>query len=164
MWLCHEAPVTASLSHSQLQISISKCKCLTLHSSVRKLLWSPGVERASRHNLWILTTRTLPPPKKKIKGEKENTVWLPLAYNNNNNLEITGGSSTLHTNSCCSQLHLIVPETAEITVFSLAIRIVKMLSNDLKPLSVKTKLFALLQFKLGLAFLCIGSIIQSLKK
>lgn len=70
MWLCHEASVTAPLSHSQLQISMSKHKCLSVHSSVRKLLWSPGAENTSKHNLQILN-----PPKKikEIKGEKEKT-------------------------------------------------------------------------------------------
>lgn len=73
MWLCHEAPVTVPLSHSQLQISISKHNCLSLHSSVRKLLRSPGAESASKHDLQILNPSKK--KKKKFKGEKEKTQF-----------------------------------------------------------------------------------------
>lgn len=101
MWLCHEAPVTAPLSHSQLQISISKHNCLSLHSSVRKLLWSPGAENASKNDLQILNPSKEKKKKKIQRRKRKDTVWLLLAYknNNDNNLEIAGGSSTLHAKS-----------------------------------------------------------------
>lgn len=80
--------MTAPLSHSHLQIPGSKYKCLSLRSSTRKLLWSPGAENASKHSLRILN----PPKKKEIKGGKEKTLWLPLVSNssNDNNLQIAG--------------------------------------------------------------------------